>query len=64
MVDTPRTACRRRSNSPGRRSSERCCRLSDVGNDPLSEPGERKLMTRRPMEPASTDGRAGRAPSN
>ena len=56
MVDTPRPAWWQRRSSPGRCSSESLCRLSDVGIHPLSAPGERQRILRRPVDSTSTDG--------
>ena len=56
MAEAPTWTTDRRASSPGSPSSESFCRLLDVGIGPLSEPGERQLMPKRPLDSTSTDG--------
>eukprot|EP00966_Prymnesium_polylepis_P310207 7167371-Prymnesium_polylepis.2 len=44
------------ASSPGRRSTESLRCFSDVAIDRLSEPDGHQLMTKRPVDYASTDG--------
>ena len=50
MAEAPTRTTNRRASAPGSPSSESFCRLWDVGIGPLSEPSERELMPKRPLD--------------